>query len=212
MSINIVVRNKTATAPSGTAIVCGNNDYLLTVDFDAEWDAETIKFARFVVDDDLYVDVSFAGNEVLAPSIATGETLKIGFFAGDIRTTTPASVRLLPSITSISGGLMPSDHDAFVEMLQLVTNALNEFVEVQNSEFLRIQAEQERVLAEAARSVYEAYDPEKQYAIGNKVVLQGSSYICVNASLGNAPPNETYWLLIAAAIKTIYYYNSEWGN
>lgn len=48
-----------------------------------------------------------------------------------------------------------------------------------------------------AFSVFEVYNPSKQYVEGNKVSHNGSSYYCIEDSLGNAPTNTTYWLLIA---------------
>lgn len=48
-----------------------------------------------------------------------------------------------------------------------------------------------------AFSVFEIYNPSKQYVEGNKVSHNGSSYYCIKDSLGNAPTNTTYWLLIA---------------
>lgn len=49
-----------------------------------------------------------------------------------------------------------------------------------------------------AFSVFEIYNPNKQYVEGNKVSYSGSSYFCIKDSLGNAPTNGEYWILIAA--------------
>jgi hypothetical protein len=59
------------------------------------------------------------------------------------------------------------------------------------------EEEADRVEAEEARAVWEAYDNANQYEVGNKVSYEGSSYICVLDSLGNLPTDETYWLMIA---------------
>jgi hypothetical protein len=59
------------------------------------------------------------------------------------------------------------------------------------------EGEADRVEAEAARAVWEAYDNANPYEFGNKVSYEGSSYICVLDSLGNLPTDETYWLMIA---------------
>jgi hypothetical protein len=51
---------------------------------------------------------------------------------------------------------------------------------------------------EAARSVFEAWNSAKAYVVGNKVAKDGSSYVCIAPNTNQAPPNATYWLLIAA--------------
>lgn len=90
----------------------------------------------------------------------------------------------------------------------------------------RVEAEQARVTAEETRQtnenarqqgytamnktvakvgtdmaqfkVWETYSASKSYVPLNKVTYDGSSYICISAVEGVAPPNETYWQLIAA--------------
>ena len=42
------------------------------------------------------------------------------------------------------------------------------------------------------------YDNAKAYTPPMKVSYGGSSYVCIAPTTGNAPPNETYWQLIAA--------------
>lgn len=96
----------------------------------------------------------------------------------------------------------------------------------QTSEQGRVEAEQARVTAEETRQtnetarqqgytamnqtvakvgtdmaqfkVWETYSASKSYVPLNKVTYNGSSYICISAVEGVAPPNETYWQLIAA--------------
>ena len=47
-------------------------------------------------------------------------------------------------------------------------------------------------------AVWETYDNTKTYSPFNKVAYNGSSYLCIAETTGNAPPNEDYWQLIAA--------------
>lgn len=96
----------------------------------------------------------------------------------------------------------------------------------QTNEQGRVEAEQARVTAEGTRQtnetarqqgytamnqtvakvgtdmaqfkVWETYSASKSYVPLNKVTYNGSSYICISAVEGVAPPNETYWQLIAA--------------
>ncbi len=46
--------------------------------------------------------------------------------------------------------------------------------------------------------VWESYDAAKTYAPGNKVVYNGSSYLCLDACTGVLPTDTGYWRLIAA--------------
>jgi len=44
-----------------------------------------------------------------------------------------------------------------------------------------------------------SYNPSTQYVVDDVVSYNGSSYICILASLGNIPSNTTYWSLFAQA-------------
>lgn len=68
----------------------------------------------------------------------------------------------------------------------------------QEAELKRESDEQGRVNAEEARSVWEEYDPLRNYEKGNKVSYQGSSYLCKKSIVGVSPTDAEYWLLIAA--------------
>ena len=74
--------------------------------------------------------------------------------------------------------------------------------ERKTAETTRQNNESTRVEAEDARSVFEQYNPSKQYKVGNKVAYQGSSYRCV-ANCKGIPPavggitNTDNWLLIS---------------
>ena len=72
----------------------------------------------------------------------------------------------------------------------------NEAVRVANEQ-QRVADEQGRVAAEAARTVWEDYAAAKNYVPGNKVALNGSSYVNIKECVGVTPPNGEYWLLIA---------------
>lgn len=66
-----------------------------------------------------------------------------------------------------------------------------------NAENLRASKESERVQAENARNVYENYNANKGYVLGNKVIYQGSSYLNITPCIGMLPTNASYWRLIA---------------
>ena len=101
MNITIGVVNRVATPPSDAVIVCGNSDYTLTFDFDAEWSAETVKIARFVWfsrNKTYSEEVTFDGNTVVVPILSNTTAVHVGVYAGNLRTTTPAKIVCEPSI------------------------------------------------------------------------------------------------------------------
>lgn len=106
MNILINVRNKIATAPDDAKIVCGNSDYTLTFDFDSEWDSEAEKTARFIWTSGKrtkYTDTCFTGNTVAVPILRNTHSLRVGVYAGDLHTTSPAKISCLPSILCPDG-------------------------------------------------------------------------------------------------------------
>ena len=66
-----------------------------------------------------------------------------------------------------------------------------------NAENKRDSAEKSRIAAENARNVWQTYDAAKTYVPCNKVSFGGSSYVCTAATIGHAPTDTAYWLLIA---------------
>jgi len=67
-----------------------------------------------------------------------------------------------------------------------------------SNENTRISNENTRIASENARNVFQAYNGSTSYVVGNKVAYNGSSYVCIQNSLGNLPTNTSYWLLIAS--------------
>ena len=68
----------------------------------------------------------------------------------------------------------------------------------QQAETQRKADETARQSAENARNVWENYDVTKAYTVGNKVVYDGSSYLCIKPCISVNPMNSTYWRRIAA--------------
>ena len=66
-----------------------------------------------------------------------------------------------------------------------------------NNEAARQSNEDIRRANEAAREVWENYIRDKTYYNGNKVSLNGNSYVCVVESTTNHPDQSNDWLLIA---------------
>ncbi len=104
-NINITVREKIAHTITDTCIVCGNSDYVVVFDFDAEWDAYEVKTARFIWGG-TYTDVAFTGNECPVPVIPDAISVLVGVYAGDLHTTTAAAIGVRRSI--LGGNPVPA--------------------------------------------------------------------------------------------------------
>ena len=81
--------------------------------------------------------------------------------------------------------------------VQAETSRDNAETQRQSNEAARQNAEAQRVSAENARNVWENYDVTKAYTVGNKVVYDGSSYLCIKPCISVNPMNSTYWRRIA---------------
>lgn len=140
-NLNISVTNKIAKyLQRDGAIVCGNSDYQITFTFDAEWDAYPTKTARFIWNGK-YWDQPFTGNVCPVPIIQNAVFVIVGVYAGDLCTTTPASIPCKRSI-------------------------LCDDVEINdvNIEACREQAVSAAYRAESAAAIAEAANPETQRA------------------------------------------------
>lgn len=115
-TISIMVRQRRAKSPINH-IVCGNKDYTAHFDFDAEWDAYTMKTARFIWNGQ-FEDVVFSGNTCAVPQINNASVCAVGVFAGDLHTTTPAFVKCEKSI--LCGDVSPAEHnpDVYAQLME----------------------------------------------------------------------------------------------
>lgn len=104
--ININISDKRPTVEGAPVIVCGNSDYTIVFNFDAEWDDETPKIARFVYAQDGRVkhqDVRFTGHIVGVPVLSNVTRVSVGVYQGALHTTTPAVIPCELSILCNSG-------------------------------------------------------------------------------------------------------------
>ena len=138
-TINVSVLNKIAAA-DGTVYICGNSDYLVEFDFDREWDAFEHKTARFIYGTS-YTDQVFSGNLCPVPVLYNVTSFRIGVFAGDLSTSTPATVYAKKSI--LCGNGIPADPSISVySQIMALLNDLNE------TSLEEVQAMVEEYLAE----------------------------------------------------------------
>lgn len=122
--ISIEVREKIATHTSKTFYVCGNSDFVVRFDFDAEWDALDVKTARFISENGTYQDQVFTGNECPVPIISNTNDIRVGVFAGNLQTTTPARIQAARSILCPGGVPADPSPDVYNQIMAML-NGLN---------------------------------------------------------------------------------------
>lgn len=115
-NINVTVRNKVASCSDDAIMVCGNNDYLITFDFDEEWNEYNLKTARFIYNG-AYTDIVFEGNSVQVPLISKSTVLAVGVFAGMLRTTTPCLISCVKSIISDEGPVADPPPEVYAQIM-----------------------------------------------------------------------------------------------
>jgi hypothetical protein len=99
--IKITIKDKVASVVGSPFIVCGNNDYTLSFEFDTEWESEHNKVARFsFVKNGLksFVDVPIENDTCKVPVLLGIGLVRVGVYAGDLRTTTGAKIKCTKSI------------------------------------------------------------------------------------------------------------------
>lgn len=104
-TIDIIIRNKTASAVDPPCIVCGNSDYNVKFDFDDEWQAHNNKIGVFAYNrcgEWRSENVLFEGDTCPVPALHGVRSVWIGVTAGDVRTSTPADVPCRMGATDFS--------------------------------------------------------------------------------------------------------------
>ena len=127
-NINISVRDKIPTVQTPLVLVTDNSGYTLTFDFDREWD--DYRYKTVIVADENGAEIEkilMDGNTCSLTALGNKLwRIKIGVTAGDIITTTPCDVRILPSILSfINGRVAPPPEDIYSQIMELL-NQLKE--------------------------------------------------------------------------------------
>ena len=104
-TIDIIIRNKTASAVNPPCIVCGNSDYNVKFNFDDEWQAHNNKIGVFAYNrcgEWRSENVLFEGDTCPVPALHGVRSVWIGVTAGDVRTSTPADVPCRMGATDFS--------------------------------------------------------------------------------------------------------------
>lgn len=118
MRIDINVREKIAELADPDAyFICGNSDIIVHFDLDEEWNGYDVKTARFTFENG-YIDKVFEGDELEAPIISNSQYVKIGVFAGNLHTSTPAFIRAKKSILCDSGQPAAPEDDVYAQIMK----------------------------------------------------------------------------------------------
>ena len=99
--IKIIVTKKVASVEGTPIIVCGNSDYTLSFTFDDEWSNEQNKVARFsFIKNGLksFIDMPINDNTCQVPVLIGIGLVRVGVYAGDLKTTTGAKIKCHKSI------------------------------------------------------------------------------------------------------------------
>ena len=116
--IKIKIRDKRAGG-TGT-IICGNSDYTVVWDLDAEWAAYDTKTMRVNLADGTYQDVVFTGDSVALPVVSTPGWVSVGLYAGDLHTSRAADLRVLPSVTTPGGAPADPPESVYDQLMELI--------------------------------------------------------------------------------------------
>lgn len=121
--VQIDIKNKIAELSAPALIVCGNSDYVVEFNFDEEWAEHPVRTARFSTWNG-YTDVVFEGTQCPVPVLSQASYVKVGVFAGDLCTTTPAYVPCKKSIRCEGGPPIEPPPDVYAQLIAMIENGL----------------------------------------------------------------------------------------
>lgn len=122
-TIAVTVQNRIARTVGTPQIICGNSDYIIAFECDDEWNAYPEKTAVFSFccnGQRETLTVPFTGYACYAPVITGTDRVEIGCCAGNIRTTSPASVPCCACITDIQSEQQDAQTDVYDELMELI--------------------------------------------------------------------------------------------
>ena len=100
-NIEITVEKKIASVEGLPEIVCGNSDYTLSFTFDNEWSGDQNKVARFSFSKNnskCFIDMPIENNTCKVPVLVGIVLVRVGVYAGELKTTTGAKIKCVKSI------------------------------------------------------------------------------------------------------------------
>lgn len=136
-TIDIIIRNKTASAVNPPCIVCGNSDYNVKFNFDEEWQAHNNKIGVFAYNrcgEWQSEKVLFEGDTCPVPALHGVRSVWIGVTAGDVRTSTPADVPCRMGATDFSDTTEKPPADIWGQILAKLDELQTEIDEIKEGE------------------------------------------------------------------------------
>lgn len=135
--ISISIRDKIARRTNDQAYVCGNSDFVVDFDFDAQWDQHEYKTARFICDDSTYVDQVFSGSQCQVPVLSNTHGIRVGVFAGNLNTTTSAYVPAKKSILCASGTPSKPPDDVYTQIMDVLNGVIARIEALENGAIIK---------------------------------------------------------------------------
>lgn len=173
--IEVGIRDKIAVQTNDNVYVCGNSDFVVHFDFDDEWAEHECKTARFIFNGN-FIDVVFSNNECTVPVISDTYKIKVGVYAGDLRTTTPALVSATKSILCGTPSPAAPHPDVYAQMKELfeagVADAVNSAAVATEAKDTAVEAKDRAVGAEQVATEAAHRAEELSYQIGMSSGLQ----------------------------------------
>ena len=123
-TITVTVQNRIARITGSPQIICGNSDYVVAFECDSAWNTYPEKTAVFSFCRNgkrETLTVPFTGYACCVPVITETDRVEIGCTAGNIRTTSPASVPCCTSITDIPAEQAESPPDVYNEIMEQIS-------------------------------------------------------------------------------------------
>ena len=119
-TVTVTIKERVASVPNGVSLVCNNPSDIIQFNFDSEWDAYTLKTARFSWQRN-YIDVPFSGNTVNVPDISKTNVVELGVYADGIASTA-VKIPFKHSIKSVGGSVVEPSADVYSQIIQMINS------------------------------------------------------------------------------------------
>lgn len=124
--ISITVTNRLAHISGTPVIICGNSDYTVLFDFDAEWDGTEnlnahIRYLRNGLPEHDALPITDGACNL--PAIYGTDAVQIGVSGGSIRTSVPAEIPCIPCANDFGGTEKQPVRDVYNEIMEVIADA-----------------------------------------------------------------------------------------
>lgn len=196
--IHVSVCNKVAKNDCSVVYVCGNSDYSIEFAFDEEWNGLDTKTARFI-SNGKYVDVVFTGNRCDMPVMSNTNTITVGVYAGNLKTTTPAVIFASKSI--LCDGGVPADPmpDVYAQIMALLNAGGGEVTDEQIAQAVSKYIEENPVQETDPTVPDWAKQPEKPTYTAEEVGAQPKGDYALKSDIPEIPEIPAPYVLPTAS-------------